>query len=134
MVSPLRRSVKATRALSLGSSRRTRRCDAPFSDMCRFYTTSLLGFTVHCWPLLFANGIGQRSDFFDDDAHLVAIFKPQRRVLRHAYAVRRAGEDGGSRQQRRALTEELDQRGDVANHISRVAVLHHTPLHLGRNS
>jgi hypothetical protein len=32
-LSPLRKSVKATRALSLGSSRKTRRCVVPFPDI-----------------------------------------------------------------------------------------------------
>src|SRR6266404_3664123 len=132
--SPSRRSVKATRALSLGSSCKTRRWVAPFPDMAFDSIPRGSSFGVRQYvssPLKMAHGIRQRSDFLDRDAHFVAVLEPQRRILRHTYSVRRAGKNGGAREQRRALAQEFDQRWDVAHHVAGVAVLHHATVHRG---
>src|SRR5437588_12298240 len=76
-----------------------------------------------------ANAVRKRPDLFNGYAHLITIFQPERRILRHANSARVSRENHGAWKQRRTLAEKRDQGRHVVNHIPRVGVLKDPPIH-----
>ena len=66
---------------------------------------------------LFYNGIAQHPDLFDFNLYEITFLQVLRRVHRHAYSLRRAGENNGSRIQRRTAAEKFYQSGNIKKHV-----------------
>src|SRR5438270_3323915 len=76
-----------------------------------------------------ANPVRQSSDFFNRDAHFVAILQPQGRILRHPNPMRRASKNHRSGTQCRALAKKFNQRTHVKDHVARISVLQDPAVH-----
>ena len=69
------------------------------------------------------DGVRERADVFDFDAHGVAGFQEDGRRAGEADAVRRASENHGAGEERRAGAQEFDDRGDIEDHVVGIPIL-----------
>ena len=85
-----------------------------------------MGGRIACWfDLGFVDdGVLGEADAFDFDADGVAVLQDHLRVACEADAAGGAGDDERAGEERAALRDGVDERGDVEDHVAGVGVLH----------
>src|SRR5690606_13245025 len=113
------RSRSATRA----PSRANRAAAAAPIPLAAPVTTAIRSVKRMGSERLFADGIREQADAVHLDLDDIAGAEPARRLLRHADAERRAGEDDGAGTERGAPAQERDDLGNGKNHVGRRRLL-----------